>query len=170
MSLFARILVPVDGSAQSRRAIDLALDVAQAVGSQLCFVNVVDRSRISVECSNVPFADPTPLLEQATADAEDILAQAAACATAVGLSARTTLSEGAPVDAICKLAHDEGSELIVMGSHGRRGFDRFVVGSTTEGVMRASSVPVLVVRVAKDTAKVVRSRTLPSTPLHDTLA
>jgi nucleotide-binding universal stress UspA family protein len=158
MSLFARILVPVDGSAQSRRAIDLALDVARAVGSEVCFVTVVDRSRISVEYSNVPFADLTPLLEQAAADADDILARAAACAGAVGLSARTTLSEGAPVDAICKLAHEEGSDLIVMGSHGRHGFDRFVVGSTTEGVMRASSVPVLVVRVAKAEVKVVRSQ------------
>jgi nucleotide-binding universal stress UspA family protein len=153
MSIFARILVPVDGSPQSGRAIDLALEVAQAVGGSVTFAHVVDRSRIAIETSNIPFADPTPLIEEANAEGERLLAEAAGRATSLGLSARTALSDGAPVDAIRKLAHDEAADLIVMGSHGRRGLERFVVGSTTEGVMRESDVPVLVVRVGGVKAK-----------------
>jgi nucleotide-binding universal stress UspA family protein len=154
MSIFARILIPVDGSPQSERAIDLALDVARTCGGDLTFCHVVDRSRIAIETSNIPFADPTPLLDDACAEGERLLANAAGRATALGLSVRTALSDGAPVDAILKLAHDEGCDLIVMGSHGRRGLERFVVGSTTEGVMRESDVPVLVVRVVKEKQKV----------------
>ena len=156
MSIFARILVPVDGSPQSSRAVQLALEVAQAVGGAVTFCNVVDRSLIAVESSNVPFADPTPLVEVANSEGERLLADAAGRATAMGLSARTVLSEGAPVDAIRKLASDECCDLIVMGSHGRSGLQRLVVGSTTEGVMRASDIPVLVVRVATRKAKAAR--------------
>ena len=78
------------------------------------------------------------------------MAEAAGRATVLGLSARTALSDGSPIEAIRKLAHDECADLIVMGSHGRRGLERFVVGSTTEGVIRERDVPVLVVRVAKE--------------------
>jgi nucleotide-binding universal stress UspA family protein len=152
MSIFARILVPVDGSDQSARAIDLAIDVAKATGGELAFCHVVDRSRIAVETANIPFADPTPLIQEADSEGEKLLAAAAALATAAGLSATKCLCDGAPVDAILKAAHDEKIDLIVMGSHGRRGLERFVVGSTTEGLMRESDIPVLVVRVAKSRA------------------
>ena len=76
MSIFARILVPVDGSPQSSRAVQLALEVAQAVGGAVTFCNVVDRSLIAVESSNVPFADPTPLVEVANSEGERLLADA----------------------------------------------------------------------------------------------
>src|SRR5271166_2512079 len=100
MSIFARILVPVDGSPPSDQAVTLALQVARACGSTLTFCHVVDRSRIAVETANIPFADPSPLIADANAEGEKILAAAVARAGGAGLAAHTVLCDGEPISTL----------------------------------------------------------------------
>ncbi|HMD01594.1 MAG TPA: universal stress protein [Candidatus Baltobacteraceae bacterium] len=147
MSTFQRILVPVDGSEPSDEAIALAIRLAGEWSSELTFCFVVDSDRIIAECASTAMGDPGPILSGLEADAESILAAAAAKAAQADLKARTNLLDGVrAVEGINRLAETEKADLIIMGSHGRRGLSRVFMGSTTEGVLRQSSVPVLVVR------------------------
>jgi len=144
--MFGRILVPVDGSGPSRDAVELAIATAAAVGGTLVFCSVVDADRIVMECAAMPFVDPTPSIDGLKVRANDALASAVARAEARGLRAESMLKEGEPIKTLLNVAHQYGAELIVMGSHGRRGLQRLLLGSTTEGVLREADLPVLVVR------------------------
>jgi nucleotide-binding universal stress UspA family protein len=144
--MFERILVPIDGSGPSRDAVGLAIATAAAVGGSLVFCSVVDSDRIVMECAAMPFVDPTPSIDGLKARSNDALAAAVARAESVGLRAESVLKEGEPIKTVLKVAHDCGVDLIVMGSHGRRGLQRLLLGSTTEGVLRETDIPVLVVR------------------------
>ncbi len=170
MDIFARILVPVDGSAPSDRAVGLAVRVAGACeGCSLIFCHVVDRARIVADIGNMALVDPTPIIEDARSEGERVLAAAATEATSRGISVRTVLCDGEPVAAIEAFAEQEGADLIVMGSHGRKGLKRLVMGSTTEGVMRRSNVPVLVIREERERARDPRpERAVSQTPLPTT--
>jgi len=144
--MFRRILVPVDGSGPSREAVELAIATAVAVGGSLLFCSVVDSDRIVMECAAMPFVDPTPSIDALKARANEALAAAVARAESQGLRAESMLKEGEPVKTLLHVAHQYAANLIVMGSHGRRGLQRLLLGSTTEGVLRGSNVPVLVMR------------------------
>ncbi|MGP6156882.1 MAG: universal stress protein [Vulcanimicrobiaceae bacterium] len=144
--MFQRMLVPVDGSGPSRDAVGLAIATAAAVGGTLIFCSVVDSDRIVMECAAMPFVDPTPSIDGLKARANEALAAAVARAEGMGLRAESMLKEGEPVKTVLSMAHLYAADLIVMGSHGRRGLQRLLLGSTTEGVLREADIPVLVVR------------------------
>jgi nucleotide-binding universal stress UspA family protein len=144
--MFQRILVPVDGSGPSRDAVGLAVATAAAVGGSLVFCSVVDSDRIVMECAAMPFVDPTPSIEGLKARANEALAAAVARAESAGVRAERMLKEGEPVKTVLAVAHQYNADLILMGSHGRRGLQRLLLGSTTEGVLREADLPVLVMR------------------------
>jgi nucleotide-binding universal stress UspA family protein len=144
-----RILVAVDGSRTSEAALGEALDLAGG-GGQLRVVHVVDS----------PYNYPDALYGQVTGDlepvrrawreaGEEILARAAARASQARVEAESTLleSDGRRVSAtVVKEAQRWGADLIVVGTHGRRGLDRLLLGSVAEGVARTAPVSVLLVR------------------------
>jgi nucleotide-binding universal stress UspA family protein len=146
MSLFERVLVPVDGSVASEAAVALAVRIAKESAAALTFCTVVDCEKIIGQFLAVPYGDAGPSLAYARQEGERVLSAALAAAAAAGLSAQTRMVEGSPLDEIVRFSRDERIDLIVMGSHGRRGLARMFMGSVAEGVLRASSVPVLVVR------------------------
>jgi nucleotide-binding universal stress UspA family protein len=148
VSVFQRILVPVDGSDPSNAAVELGLRLAKEWTSELIFCNIVDTDRIMAESASVVTGgDPTPIIETMLASGEQLLSAASKEAKSAGLSTRTCLQrEGNPVKGILDLAKREHVDLVMMGSHGRGGLSLLVMGSTTEGVLRSSEVPVLVVR------------------------
>ncbi|MGP6190724.1 MAG: universal stress protein [Vulcanimicrobiaceae bacterium] len=146
MSTFERILVPVDGSVPSEQAIALAVRLAADLGAALTFCNVLDREAIVAPYIAMPYGDAGPSLEHAHNEGERLLRAACAKAGAAGIAAQSRLVEGLAVDEIVRLSEAEHSELIVMGSHGRRGVARMFMGSVAEGVLRSATVPVLVVR------------------------
>lgn len=74
------------------------------------------------------------------------LAAAADAAAALGVSATTEQVQGEPVHRIVEVADERGCDLIVMGSHGRSGLARLILGSVTDGVLRHAHVPVLCIR------------------------
>jgi nucleotide-binding universal stress UspA family protein len=145
--LYSRILVPIDGSPAAQRGLDEALALAQRLGSSLQLLNVVDARMLIAEVS--AHALPDQLLAQWRADGEELVAQASERARALGVPAEGAVrcDPGLRVaDWILKEARDCGAALIVMGTHGRRGLRRLVLGSDAEMVLRESKVPVLLVR------------------------
>lgn len=138
-----RILVPVDGSEYSNRALDVAVELACALRAELVIANVVDLTRAAV-MSGGQAQLVAGALEELQAEGRRLVHEASA--RVAGKAATTTrIAEGNPVDEIEKLAAKVNASYIVMGTHGRSGFKRAVMGSVAEGVARRAPVPVLIV-------------------------
>jgi nucleotide-binding universal stress UspA family protein len=147
-SRFERIVVPVDASEPCDAAIDLALDLAATSGGHVFFCHVLDTRDLYERAATYGY-DPQPLLAKIRSEAEQVLDPVAERADALGVGSENVILEGRPVDAILSAAASRSADLIVMGTRGRRGIERVLVGSTTEGVLRTSDIPVLVVRQPK---------------------
>lgn len=138
------IVVPVDGSELSLRALDLAIDFSKVVGASVKIVHVVDISKAAV----VGYGDPqyvSSLLSAMRDDGVVFLQSASKRAADKAASFGIELREGNPAREIVRYAAQSDARWIVMGSHGRSGLNHFVAGSVAEGVLRISAVPVLVV-------------------------
>jgi nucleotide-binding universal stress UspA family protein len=143
-----KILVPIDGSAPSRAGLDHAIALAKGQGASLRLVHVVDDNAVlrgGIEPS-INVGELLTLLEQ---DGRKLLAAAEAAARKRGVKAETVMREahiGRVADEIVREAARWRADLIVMGTHGRRGLGRLVMGSDAESVLRESRVPVLMVK------------------------
>jgi nucleotide-binding universal stress UspA family protein len=145
--MYKKILVAVDGSATSLRGLDEAIKVAKAVGGQLMLIHVVNE--LVMAADYVPAVYFEGILQSLRATGAKVLEQAATMARRAEVATEQRLIEtvGArAADEIVKQAREWPAELIVMGTHGRRGFKRLVLGSDAELVLRLSAVPVLLVR------------------------
>jgi nucleotide-binding universal stress UspA family protein len=145
--VYQHILVPLDGSLTSTRGLREAIRFAKDQRSQLRLFHVADE-RI-VDCGYGPGTYGGELIESARVDGRKILGDAQALARRDGLDAETLLFEsmGGPVAAlIIAQAKAWPADLIVMGTHGRRGIGRLAMGSDAESVVRSTPVPVLLVR------------------------
>ena len=143
-SAFERVLVAVDGSAPSRAALRLALRLARATGSRLIFCHAVETERIYAEFG-ASGLDPAPIIEERRREARDLLDAACDEARSAGLDADEALVEGAALEVILNAAKARRADLLVMGTHGRRGFQRWTLGSVAERVVRQANCPVLTV-------------------------
>lgn len=145
---FRRILVPVDGSRCSERAVAEAIALGGVFGSTLTFLAVVDNPLRGLYGYSEGIAYYSDVFEALERSATAALERAAGAAKAAGLVAETRLvRERAPVEAILDAERDQ--DLTVLGTHGRHGVDRAILGSVTEGVLRRSRRPHLVVRCAE---------------------
>lgn len=146
---FQLLLVPTDGSEISTRAVHQAVDLAATLQARVRFLHVQDSYPISlvgvgemVEASTIE-----ALVEAAGKQGEAILQEAMAVAETAGVQAeRAVLMNPLPHRAILEEASACAADLIVMGSHGRRGLEGLLLGSETQRVLLGSSTPVLVVR------------------------
>jgi nucleotide-binding universal stress UspA family protein len=146
--MYSRILVPVDGSETAKRGLDEAVKLAKALGGQLRLVHIVDESALALNPEAGVAA--APLVEDFEEGGKQIIEEARALVAAQGLQAETALHEnftGRVADKILDEARAWGAQLIVMGTHGRRGIRHAVLGSDAESVVRGSTAPVLLVRV-----------------------
>lgn len=147
MGLYDHILVPTDGSSETRQAVEHAIDLAkdhEATVHALYVLNTASYASVSVDASWEGVSDM--LREEGEAAVEAV----AELARAEGVAVETSLYSGSPSREIVRYAEEEECDLIVMGTHGRGGIDRLLLGSVAERVVRSSSVPVLTVRVAED--------------------
>ena len=144
--MFNHILVPIDGSETSMLAVSKASGLALAFGSRITLIHVVD---------NYPFigvgADyalgQTEYLAAATSSANAALARGVAALAAEGLHSDQRVIDGHVVhEGIVDTAIAIGADLIVMGSHGRTGIEKLLLGSVTQRVLQDAKVPVLVVK------------------------
>jgi nucleotide-binding universal stress UspA family protein len=143
--MYQRILVPVDGSATSNCGIDEAIRLAKMAGGRLRLVHVVDGLVLSTGLE-LASCDVIGILTEAGAET---LSAAKAKVEASGIAVDTFLSEAfneRVCDVVVAQARQWNADLIVIGTHGRRGVSRAMLGSDAENVARSSPVPVLLVR------------------------
>jgi nucleotide-binding universal stress UspA family protein len=146
--MYKHILVAIDGSQTSQRGLEEAILLARALGSSLRLVHVVNKT---------PWVSPDVgqsvlqhLIDDLRATGECILHDAASAARAAGLQADCRLIEALGDRAgeyVIQEALSWPAELIVCGTHGRRGMRRLLVGSDAEYIVRSSPVPVLLIRM-----------------------
>ena len=147
--MYQRILVPIDGSATSERALQEAIKLA-AGKAQLRLVFVMEEVYL-LDAEGYAFIDYAALQEAVRHTGERALAQAAEIVRQSGVTAETALLEVAGervASVIDGEARRWSADLIVIGTHGRSGLSRLLLGSVAEGVVRGAPVPVLLVRAA----------------------
>lgn len=139
--MYERILVATDGSPPAQAAIERAVDLGGELGATLHGVSVVDTMAYGIADVRSEVAIDA-LEENAASHVEEVTS----AAEAAGLDSETAVLHGDPADAIAGYAEDEGIDLIVVGTHGRRGVSRFLLGSVAERVARTAPTSVLIVR------------------------
>jgi len=145
--MYQRILVPVDGSPAARRGLSEAIALAKDQGAKLRIVHVVNEWLVvSPDASGANLGD---VVQQMLTAGRALLNDADALARRAGVNANTVLLEemGAQAGAcILKHAGEWPADLIVCGTHGRRGMRRLLLGSDAEYIVRNATVPVLLLR------------------------
>ena len=146
--MYRRILVPLDGSATAERGLREALGLAAGQDTKVYLLHVADNFPMLMEMSSV--ASYEDMLNRLRQYGEDLLAKARRAADDAGVQADTSLCEVTQkriAEVIVEEAKKASCDLIVMGTHGRRGFSHLALGSEAERVVRISPVPVLLVRL-----------------------
>ena len=145
--MYQHILVPLDGSATAERGLREAVRLAADQKSKLRLLHVIEDFPMLVEMSSA--ASFESMLREVRGYGQNVLTAGQASAASAGVQTETSLRE-ATRGRIAKVVTDEalssGCDLIVMGTHGRRGFSRLALGSDADLVVRESPVPVLLVR------------------------
>lgn len=142
--MYERILVPTDGSPETERAVEHAVELAGAHGATVHGVYVVNTASYTTMPMETGWEGVGELLRE---DGEAALERVEELAGAAGVAHQVHLLDGSPSREIVRFAEELGADLVVMGTHGRGGIDRLLLGSVAERVVRSSSVPVLTVRV-----------------------
>ncbi|UPV74953.1 universal stress protein [Halorussus limi] len=139
-----RILVPVDGSSQSDDALEYALE--EFADDDITLLHVIDPIDAGYSAPVGIPGGSEEWYEEAKADSEAMFDEARAVADEYGVTLDSATEMGRPSQTIVEYAEDEGFDQIVMGSHGRSGVSRILLGSVAETVVRRASMPVTVVR------------------------
>jgi nucleotide-binding universal stress UspA family protein len=142
--MYRKILVPVDGSDTSRKALVAALQLARDSGGRVRLLHSVDELAYLSG-----FEYGIDVLKVARDRATKVLDEAMAIAQSAGVPAEPKLVDAPGVrlgDGVAIEASDWGADLIVVGTHGRRGIGRVMLGSGAEQIIRLAPVPVLVIR------------------------
>ncbi|WP_144921334.1 universal stress protein [Halorubrum salsamenti] len=143
--MYSQILVPTDGSPASDAAIEHAIDLARHYDARLHALYVVDGAAYSTLEAGADI-----VVEALESEGKEATNRVADAATEAGVDCETTIATGTAYQSIRDYADENGIDVIVMGTHGRKGLDRYLLGSVTERVVRTSDVPVLTVRQPAD--------------------
>ena len=141
--LLKRILIPTDGSDTSMRAAEFAIKIAKHFESEIVAIYVIDRV-ILEEIAKIH--ERQGLEDEIKRKAERCLNYIVKSAEKKGLKARSILVEGQPHDQIVRHAESLKADMIIMGSKGRRGMNRILIGSVAERVIEYAPCPVLVIK------------------------
>ncbi|MCG1043354.1 universal stress protein [Mycetohabitans sp. B8] len=144
--MYHRILVAIDGSHTSRQAFNAALDLAASEGAQLRPVFIVDDIPLYY---SVPGYDPSIIVHAQTEEGQRVIDEAADAMRARGIVGTTqmltTSSLEGIAECIVRAAQAFNADLLVLGTHGRRGVRRLVLGSVAEQTLRLAQLPVLLI-------------------------
>jgi nucleotide-binding universal stress UspA family protein len=145
-----RIFVAIDDSSTAQKALDEAIDLAVAVGAELCIGTALDEAPLAQHGMGLGSYIDVDRIKQEMRDAGNaLLDRAAAKAKGAGCEPYRILMESDKKrlsDMIVDAATQWNADLIVMGTHGRRGFERLLVGSVAEHVIRIATTSLLLVR------------------------
>lgn len=149
--MYKRILVPTDGSPIALLAVDAALYLARACGSEIVALSVACPDTLLGAVEGGLVSEAARQADALLARAEEHVAAVAARAQAQGVPCTTlTAYSLAPADAIIDTANTQGCDLLVMGSHGVRGLSAKLTGSVTQHVLKYSAIPVMVLRPPRE--------------------
>ncbi|MGA7181082.1 MAG: universal stress protein [Thiobacillaceae bacterium] len=146
--MYRHILVATDGSHTSAIALQEGLKLARELRGQLLILHVVETVNLNLDSE---FIDPSDNWDAVRKSGEAVLARAEAAAREAGINARSKLVEIDTMDRrIPEVIADEAkawpADVIVIGTHGRRGISHLFLGSVAEGVVRVATKPVLLIR------------------------
>ena len=141
---FRNILVPTDGSEYTKLAIDRAIEFAKEVGGSITAIYVIDHTVFG----NIPMdSSVTSVYDMMEKEGHEATKYVMELCEKNGVEAKELIVEGAPVKAIVNASSDY--DIIVMGTLGRTGFAKLMMGSVAERVVRYAKCPVMVVRAAE---------------------
>ncbi len=139
--MFKKILIPTDGSENTKAAVRKGLEMAKATGGEVTALYVVDQTSFINFPMDSTIVSVYTLLEK---EGEEALEFVKKEAEALGVKVTTRIEEGSPSRKIVDLSAEH--DLVVMGTLGRTGFSKLLLGSVAERVVRFAKCPVLVVR------------------------
>ncbi|HUW68049.1 MAG TPA: universal stress protein [Candidatus Nanoarchaeia archaeon] len=144
--LFQKIVLATDGSEYSANVIKYAIELAKISEAKIYAIYVVDTGIFTSIPMDVAWTNMYELLKQEGNVATN---QVESEAMAANIEVESITVEGHPAEEIIKLAEDKSADIIVMGTLGKSGLDRFLLGSVAEKVSRTSKIPVMIVRGEK---------------------
>ena len=145
--MFEHILIATDGSEIAAKAVSGGLKLAKNLAARVVAITASEPWSALANAQTIAINFPADEYETATKEeAAKILAEVRAEALTIGVDCGTLHVTNFPAEAIIETAKAKACDLIVMGSHGRRGIARLLLGSQATKVVRLSSVPVLVCR------------------------
>ncbi|PTB18945.1 universal stress protein UspA [Trinickia symbiotica] len=160
--MYQRILAPIDGSETAQRALGFALSLAREIGAELIPLFVID---VPIAAYEAPGFDPSIVRDALQQQGEQLKAESQALMQREKVRGIARVVEvdapgGNVAERILEEARTTGCDLIVMGTHGRRGVKRFLLGSVAERLVRMSCCPVLLIPGGVEVA----------TPKHEVIA
>ena len=150
--MFHRILVPIDGSTTSNRGLEEAIGLAREQKVKICLLHVVDEMIVTGAVHGtayMPSSYVNKFIQSLRTTGRKLLARAEAKVRSQGIEVEAMLLQtpGRRVaDLIIEQANKWRADIIVLGTHGRRGLSRLLMGSDAEMVVRETTLPVLLVR------------------------
>jgi nucleotide-binding universal stress UspA family protein len=142
------LLVPIDFSPYSDHALEYAIELAQKLQAHLTLLHVIHLTPLTMGDMVTSFPGPFP--EEVETEARRLMDALLGRLRDAGLEGETVLVHGIPFQSIIDTAKDNGTDLIIMGTHGRTGLTYALMGSVAEKVVRLSPCPVLVTRAATE--------------------
>ncbi len=145
--MFKRILLSTDGSDLSLHGVKLGIELAKSCGASVFALHVIEPFHAISYVAEMITATQAVYMEGAVERAERYLAEVSGLAAKAGVPCESShVVRDPPSEAIVEEAQHRQCDLIVMASHGRRGFNKLLLGSETQKVLQTSSIPVLVCR------------------------
>ncbi|GAB3031928.1 universal stress protein [Natronobiforma cellulositropha] len=146
--MYETILIPTDGSEHATRAVDEGLELATAVGATVHVLFAVEPIPLGGAIAGATAASRewSDVIDRQYEAGEETTAAVADAARAADLETVEAIRHGKPTDEILAYVAENDIDAVVMGTHGRSGANRVLVGSVTEQVVRQSPVPVLTIR------------------------
>jgi nucleotide-binding universal stress UspA family protein len=141
--MYKRVLLPTDGSPCSEQALREGFELVKSCGAEATVLYVIENPLLTLPMLPEGIPYEADLYEDLKKAAEEVLASARRIAEEVGVPVNTIMHEGQPVPTIVEFAKDH--DLIVMGTHGRGGLEKLILGSVTEGVLHRTETSVLVI-------------------------
>ena len=142
--MYNKILVPTDGSEHAVRAEEEAIYIAEKTGAELIGLSTVENNFVNGLPLNDEVYELNNLLKENTKNNVDNFEELVH-EKASSVSVRSIIKEGTPANAILETAEEEDVDLIIIGSSGKSGFDRFLMGSVADKVSKSAKCSVLVV-------------------------
>ncbi|WP_231188713.1 universal stress protein [Haladaptatus sp. DYF46] len=146
--MYDRILLPVDGSEGAKTAIEQAITHAQTYDAELHVLHVIDQSAVELTTPSIEGISTDVVYEQLNEQGQALVNEVTEETNEAGVTTTTEIVEyGSPYEEIQSYAAEQDIDLIVIGTHGRSGLDRQLLGSVAEKVIRTAEVPVLAVQL-----------------------